>query len=124
AQSGTEEGSGARAAIWHALEQWSTDFNAGNAPAACALFAPDLIATYPGSPDRDYRAMCNGLSAILQDPDKTYRYDKPQILDIQVSGALATVHLVWTLHVTGKDGTDGRVVRENGLDVFRRQADG
>lgn len=124
AQPGIEEGAGARAAIRQALERWSGDFNAGNAQAACALFAPDLVATYPGSPDRDHRAMCDGLAAILRDPENTYRYDAPHILDIQVCGALATVHLIWTLRVAGKDGKGGRMIRENGLDVFMRQADG
>ena len=41
-----------------------------------------------------------------------------------VDGDTAVVRLVWTLTVTDASGTAIDVVREKGLDVFRRQPDG
>jgi ketosteroid isomerase-like protein len=107
-----------------ALENWSADFNAGNKEAACDLFAPDLVASYPGAPDWNRPAMCDRLAAAIDDPDKEFRYDSPEIAEILVSGDLAVVRLVWTLRVSGRDLPGELVVRENGLDVFRRQGDG
>jgi ketosteroid isomerase-like protein len=107
-----------------ALENWSADFNAGNKEAACSLFAPDLVASYPGASDWGHGAMCRQLAAAIDNPDKSLRYDPPQIEEILVSGDLAVVRLIWTLRVTGRDLPGELVVEENGLDVFRRQPDG
>lgn len=114
----------ARAAIKTALLQWPKDFAAKDARAVCGLFAPDLEASYPGGPDRNYDAMCKHLTAVLNNPDKTFRYDAPRIDDILVSGDLAVVRLVWTLRVTEKGKPGETVIRERGIDVFKRQKDG
>jgi steroid delta-isomerase len=111
------------AAIRRALEQWPKDFNARNKAEVYSLFARDLVAAYPGQPDRNYEAMCKHLASALEDPNKRFRYDAPDIQQILVSGDLAVVRLTWTLRVT-KPGVDGEtVVRERGMDVFKRQKD-
>ena len=114
----------AEAEIRKPLEDWSAHFNAGNKGAACALFAPDLVASYPGVADWNYGAMCRRLAAAIDDPERRFRYDPPQIKEIEVSGDLAVVRLVWTLRVTGRDSPQELIVKEDGLDVFRRQPDG
>jgi uncharacterized protein (TIGR02246 family) len=115
--------SSAQAAIRSALTQWMTDFNAGDAQAACRLFAPDLIAQMRGQPERGYTELCDLLKRSLSDPAKSYRYSLA-IKEIQVAGDLAVVRLTWTLQVKPKDGTGESSSDEPGMDIFRRQADG
>ena len=114
----------AKLAIQKVLEQWPRDFAARNAPAVCGLFAPDLLATYPGSADRSYSAMCMQLTRTLHDPQKTFRYDAPHIEEIVVSGPIAVVRLTWTLHVSSDSGHALETVRERGMDLFSQQKDG
>ncbi|HKA52179.1 MAG TPA: DUF4440 domain-containing protein [Candidatus Binatia bacterium] len=110
--------------IRRALEQWPRDFNAKDAPGVCGLFAPDLVASYPGQPDRGYDGMCRQLTAALENREKTFHYEAPQIEDILVSGDLAVVRLVWTLSITGHDAPARVTIKERGIDVFTRQKDG
>jgi steroid delta-isomerase len=109
-------------AIRAALHKWTQDFNAGNAEAACSLFAPELRYDFRGYPERGYQDICTRLQRSLGDASKTYAYAL-DIREILVSGDLAVVRLVWTLTVTLPDGQAVTSV-EPGMDVFRRQADG
>ncbi len=106
-----------------ALEQWTTDFNAGRADRVCALFAPDLIASYQGQPESDFDTLCARLRQSLSDPTVAYRYDLA-IQEILVSGDLAVVRLVWTLTVRRNGGSAEERIVEPGMDVFRREAEG
>ena len=112
----------ARADIRAALERWTTAFNERDVPGACALFTRDLVATYPGVPDRDYQAMCRHLSSVLRDPARSLRYSF-ELEEILVSGDFAVVRLVWTLLNARPGETPERLVRERGVDVFRREND-
>ena len=114
---------GAEAAIRSTLERWTEDFNGRRAAAVCGLFAPDLIASYQGQPERGYDALCRLLTASLSDPLRSYRYEL-RIREIIVSGDLAVVRLVWRLTIDDRSGAPPATVEEPGLDVFRRQADG
>lgn len=107
-----------------ALEQWPMDFNAGRIGAVCDLFAPDLIATYPGAPDKNYEQMCSQLTAVISDETRMYGYAAPQIEQIIVEGDLAAVRLIWTLTSGEKGKAEATVVKERGLDIFKRQPDG
>jgi len=113
---------GDREKIVNALQQWPEDFNAKNTQAVCALFAPDLIASYPGTQDRNYKEMCRHLTAVLSSTDKTYRYEAPKIEQVIIEGDLAVVRLIWTLQISTKKQTEK--ITEKGLDVFKRQKDG
>lgn len=106
------------------LEKWANDFNEKRVSEACSLFASDLIARYPGAPDRDYEGMCSHLKKIVAGADKTYRYDAPQIEEILISGDLAVVRLIWTLRVTDPKVPEKKIIQEIGMDVFKRQKDG
>lgn len=114
----------AEAAIRKTLEQWPKDFNARHKPGVFAFFAPDLVASYPGQPDRDFEAMCKHLGRALDNPQKRFRYDAPKIHQVIVSGELAVVRLTWTLRVKVGEKPAETVLREHGVDVFRRQKDG
>lgn len=102
------------------LEQWRDDFNAGRTEPVCDLFAPDIVSSYQGRPDLDHAGICTQLARAMAVPDRRLRYDV-QIQDILVDGDLAAVRLVWTLVVDTAAGS--QTTRDQGLDIFRRQAD-
>jgi ketosteroid isomerase-like protein len=106
------------------LQKWQRDFNAKNFQAVCDLFAPDLVATYPGAKDRNYAEMCRSLTRAMNNPEKSYSYQPPKIEQVIADDNLAVVRLIWTLvaESRGIEGTE--IVIERGLDVFRRQKDG
>jgi ketosteroid isomerase-like protein len=116
-------GTTAQSQIRAALENWTAQFNAGNADVVCDLFARDLISDYQGQPERDYDSQCALLRKSLSDKKHRFQYFL-NIKEIMVSGDLAIVRLVWTLHVEQEDPPLTRIVLEPGLDVFRRQPDG
>lgn len=114
---------GAESEIRVRLEAWTEAFNAGEAEAVCDLFAPDLIATYRGQPERGYAALCDLLQSSLQDAGRAYRYEL-ELQEIIAEGDLAAVRLVWHLTVSDSEGRELARGAEPGLDVFRRQPDG
>ncbi|MGB7099165.1 MAG: nuclear transport factor 2 family protein [Xanthobacteraceae bacterium] len=109
-------------AIRATLAKWMEDFNARNVDGSCRLFSPDLHYDYRGSPERDYKDMCEGLRRALTDPTKRYAYSLA-VKDVLVSGDLAIVRLTWTLTVTQPDAQP-EVSKEHGIDVFKRQPEG
>lgn len=109
--------------ITQLLQQWPVDFNNKNLSAVCGLFASDLVASYPGSIDRNYEQMCQRFSTALSDPNKVYHYELPKIEQIIIQDTLAVVRLIWTLEVRDLHGQLLEKVEEKGLDIFRRQQD-
>ncbi|OBF25445.1 DUF4440 domain-containing protein [Mycobacterium sp. ACS4331] len=113
-----------RQAIERTLRQWPHDFNDRNLPAVCGMFADSVVLAFPDSADRDHRAFCEQMRAVLGDTERHYVYDEPDIREILVDGDLATVRLIWTLTVADASGRVLETTREDGVDVFRRQPDG
>ncbi|MBV9358396.1 MAG: nuclear transport factor 2 family protein [Chloroflexi bacterium] len=113
-----------RAVIERALRQWPIDVAARNAPAVCGLFAPDVVLSADGGPDRDYDQVCAQFQHLLADADRTISYADPDIQEVLVDGDLAAVRLIWTSSLTAPSGSTPVVEREQGLDVFARQPDG
>lgn len=111
-----------REEIIQLLQKWPKDFNAKNIGAVCELFAPNLVASYPGTLDRNYEEMCRHLTAVLTQTDKIFHYDPPLIEQVIIEGNLAVIRLIWTLKISSKNGTE--TIKEKGLDVFMRQNDG
>jgi|SRR6478609_5358203 len=113
------------AAITAALQKFPPDFNARDYPALCGLFAEDVVLNYPGlTAERGRDAFCARMRKTLSDPDRQFSYAAPEIREVLVDGDLATVALTWTLTVKDASGKVLETVREDGLDVFRRQPDG
>ena len=108
----------ARLEIVSRLQKWPEDFNAKNIQEVCGLFAPDLIASYPGTADRNYDEMCRQLTGILSNPDKIFRYEVPKIEQILIDHDLAVVRLIWTLIVSNKYISDTELIKYSVLDVF------
>lgn len=113
-----------RLQITRRLDNWAHDFNAKNELAVCDLFASDLIASYQGTKDRNYEQMCEGLSLSIHHPDKTFRYETPKIEQIIPKGDIAVVRLIWTLKIYDKNHNISEIIREKGLDVFRKEPNG
>lgn len=104
------------------LEQWTKDFNGGNADVVCNLFSPELRYDFRGYPERGYEDICALLHRSLRDASKRYAYSL-DIREIIVSGDLAVVRLAWTLTVTLPNGQVVTSV-EPGMDVLRKGTDG
>jgi uncharacterized protein (TIGR02246 family) len=119
---GAEPTEAAESDIRSAIENWRSAFNARDEDRVCALFAPDLVANYPGEPERDYSSLCEMLRAGVRDPDVTYRYSV-EINEIMVYADAAVVRLVWTLEIN-KAGSLAQTIEEPAVDIFHRQADG
>lgn len=110
-----------KAAIAARLQRWAEAFNAHDATRTCDLFAPDLIASVRGQPDRGHDAICAQIAAALAPPTRKFSYT-PDIREIIVSGDLAVVRIVWTLTVENSGATHTSL--EPGVDIFRRQPNG
>lgn len=106
----------------HLLQKWAQDFNSKNIQASCELFAPDLIACFPGISDENYEQNCSSLRTVLMDKSKTYFYEPPIIESVLVENNLGVVRLVWNLRISDKDHTELNTARS--LDIFTRQKDG
>ncbi len=114
----------AKAEIVHRLEQWPRDFNAKNIPAVCGLFAEDLIASYPETTDKNYETMCHKLTETLTRQDRIFFYDAPQIQQVLIQDDIAVVRLIWTLKISDPNGLPIQIIKEKGLDVFKKQQEG
>jgi uncharacterized protein (TIGR02246 family) len=110
-----------KAAIAARLQRWTEAFNARDATRTCDLFAPDLVASVRGAPDRGRDAICAQIAAALAHPKRRSTY-AAEIREILVSGNLAVVRLVWTLNVQTGEAT--HTSQEPGIDVFRREPNG
>jgi uncharacterized protein (TIGR02246 family) len=113
-----------KAAIEQALQRWPSDFNAKNIDGVCGLFADDVVLVYPDSADRNHDQFCDQMRKQFANPARTFTYAAPDIREVLVDGDLATVRLIWTLTVKDASGKVLETVSEDGVDVFRRQADG
>lgn len=105
--------------IRNRLEQWTDAFNAGQKDGICDLFSKRAISDFRGQPERNYDEICALLHDSLDDPARDFHYGL-EIHEIIVEGDLAVVRLTWTLFISPLDVT----TVEQGMDAFRREADG
>jgi ketosteroid isomerase-like protein len=120
---GAEEPSAAaKSAITERLVRWTSDFNEKNLEGVCGLFAPDLSYTIDDIQNGSRDQLCANIREALAKPGLRLHYDEPAINDILLSGDLAVVRLTWTL-TAEKNGVRDTTT-EQGMDVFRRAADG
>jgi ketosteroid isomerase-like protein len=117
-----DDSSAAKTAIAERLNRWTAAFNAKEPAAICSLFVPDLSYTVDDILNGTRDQLCGNIDKVLNTPGLTLSYAEPAIHEILVSGDLAVVRLTWTL-TAEKDGAHD-VTTEEGMDVFRRGADG
>lgn len=106
------------------LEQWPKSLQEKDLSSACSLFAPNLVATYPDAPDRNYKQMCEHLDKVINNQDTSFAYEAPEIEEIIVDEHIAVVRLIWTLQTTHLKTGKKELIKERGLDVFEKQPDG
>jgi steroid delta-isomerase len=111
-----------KTAIVERLQRWTADFNSNDSVGVCDLFAPDLIYSIPEVSQGTRETLCASLAAILAKSDIKLRYANPDVHEIVVFGDVAIVRLTWTLTTEAAGGKD--TTTEEGMDMFRRQADG
>jgi steroid delta-isomerase len=104
------------------LMQWRDDVNAGEVERLCDIFAPDLVVTYRGTPERGYAAFCRQLETAVADSTLELHYDL-EIEEIIPAGDLVAARVIWTLTSRAAGGEPETGV-ERGMDIFRRQPDG
>jgi ketosteroid isomerase-like protein len=123
ARSAIAEPSSAETEIRAALEQWTSDFNAGHADKVCSLFASDLLADVRGAAERDFGTQCRLLRKALADPDRTYTYAF-RLKEVIVGKDMVVARLTWTTTARAKATGANDTTQDEGLDVFRRDANG
>lgn len=119
-----ESGSKIKSQVISRLQQWPKDFNQKNISGVCDIFSTELVASYPGRPDKNYNDMCRQLTTVLMDASKQYRYEDPKIDQIIVDKDLAIVRVRWILVKNTKGQTSPEFIKEKGIDVLKRQEDG
>jgi uncharacterized protein (TIGR02246 family) len=114
----------ARQAARAALQQWATAFNAADQTHVCDLFSRSLRYDYRGLAPRGYPEICDGLHHTLADKTRRFHY-AGEIGEIEVSGDMTVVHVVWTLTITPQAApSEATTIKETSLDVIRREPDG
>jgi ketosteroid isomerase-like protein len=111
-----------KAAIIERLQRWTADFNSNDPVGVCDLFAPDLVYSIPEVAQGTRATLCANLAATLAKSEVKLRYANPDVHEIVVVGDVAVVRLTWTLSTEAAGGKD--TTTEEGMDMFRRQADG
>ncbi|ULK98547.1 hypothetical protein [Bradyrhizobium sp. I71] len=123
APSAIAEPPSAERGVLAALDQWTSDFNAGRADKVCDLFAAGLLADVRGAIERDFSTQCRVLRQALADPDHSYLYAF-RLKEILPEHDMAAVRLTWTMTTRNKATGAIETTEDEGLDVFGRGADG
>lgn len=101
---------------------WTKAFNEKKFPEVCELFSKSITADYQGTPRKDYSIICNGFKKIFAEKNKYY-HNAFKIHHLYHSNDLAAVRITWYLDVYEK-GKHISSTREEGLDIFQKQANG
>jgi uncharacterized protein (TIGR02246 family) len=116
------------AAVHQAVLRGGTALNARDPDAIIALYARDLVLSYPGKPDMGYDALARAMREMTS-TDTTVLHITTQgaVDEVIVSGDLAVVRVVWTTTTTSRAHRDSASVRATrrmkDLQVWRREAD-
>jgi uncharacterized protein (TIGR02246 family) len=113
----------AQSAVTRAFEGLVRARNARDPDEVMSFFAKDALLSYPGSPDSGFDALREIFRKNYSNPDLQGRYSV-DIEEVQVSGDLAFVRVVWTADLEQK--STGRKVhtRDKDLEIWRCQPDG
>jgi uncharacterized protein (TIGR02246 family) len=107
-----------RAAVMKSAEA----YNANDPDAVMALYARDVVLSYPGLPDMGYETLARGYAEMRSRKPGSARTE-PTIEEILVSGDLAVVRMIWNTTVTDDAGArNSRQMKD--LLVWRREPDG
>ena len=116
-------------AVHQAVLRGGAALNARNADAIVALYARDLVLSYPGEPDMGYEAFARAMHEMTGTDTTRLRITTQAAIDeVMVSGDLAVVRVVWTTTSISRARGDSSWVhstrRMKDLQVWRREPDG
>lgn len=108
-------------AVRRAVEKLARDFNARDVKAVMSNFADDVMLASAHHPDVDYKSMEEGFARAYAKPPATPYEVVTKVEEVEVSGSLAFVRLIWLREAE----EDGRVLRrEKDFEIWLRQKDG
>jgi ketosteroid isomerase-like protein len=102
------------------LAAWETAYNAGDRKTTFAIWAPDLVGWYPGTPDITWQQEKDALDRPAPAAPQSRLH--VQIVEVIVSGDLAVVRDIWT--ETPPAGSAAPATRIPSFEVWRRQPGG
>ena len=101
--------------VWDTFEHWLRAYEEGDLPGIMAIFDPDVVFEFQGSPDESFAGLRRDYTADLKSRAPDTRW-VPRVEEVHAEGSMAFVRSVWELHV------GARVTQRNrSLDVFHRQ---
>jgi ketosteroid isomerase-like protein len=105
----------AAAEVWTTFDHWLAAYASGDLPGVMAIFAPDVVFEFQGSPDESFADLQRDYIADLKSRAPGTRW-VPRVEEVHAEGSMAIVRSVWELHV-GERVTQ----RNRSMDVFHRQ---
>jgi len=105
----------AAARVWDTFEHWLKAYESGDLPGIVAIFEPDVIFEFQGSPDATADMLRGDYEADLKSRAPGTRW-VPRVEEVHAEGSLAFVRAVWELHVG-----DQVTQRNRSMDVFQRR---
>ena len=116
-------------AVHQAVLRGGAALNERNADAIIALYARDLVLSYPGEPDMGYEAFARAMREMTgADTTRLRLTTQGSVDEVMVSGDLAVVRVVWTTMTVSRARGDSSEVRATrrmkDLQVWRRDPDG
>jgi hypothetical protein len=115
-------------AIRSAIERGARGFANGEPDSILAHYAPDIVLSYPGTPDQNYATLALGYGELRRRPASVTATTTPTFDEILVGHDLAVVRVRWTTIIrvaatdtlAARQGT--RYLRD--LQVWRRGRSG
>jgi ketosteroid isomerase-like protein len=111
------------ATIREALDQWVRAYNSRDTAGVMAVWAPDLLGWYPGTPDINYGDTRAGFEREFAGHEFRSTYSLV-VEEVQVSGDLAVVRDRWTETDTRPGSQEVTTTRLKSFELWRRQPDG
>jgi|GEM_PF-1070349 len=111
------------AAIREALDRWVKAYNSRDVAGVMAVWAPDLVGWYPGTPDINYADTRAGFEREFSSHDFRSTYALV-VEEVQVSGDIAVVRDRWTETDTRPGSQEVTTTKLKSFELWRRQPDG
>ena len=105
----------AAAEVWKTFDHWLAAYESGDLPGIMAIFAPDVVFEFQGSPDESFADLQRDYTADLESRAPGTRW-VPRVEEVHADGNTALVRAMWELHVGDKV-----TQRNRSMDVFQRR---
>ncbi|HJX26902.1 MAG TPA: nuclear transport factor 2 family protein [Thermoanaerobaculia bacterium] len=99
-------------------------FNDKDPDRIMALYASDVVLSYPGIPDMGYADFAKAYSELRNSTPGVTVKTSPNIEEILVSGDLGVIRITWNTTTTETNPPKESTRQMKDLQIWRRQADG